>query len=251
MITVTSPQLRESISSHTPLQFDSSNSPYLAFPTSSSPFLSSLRLTPPRQSDASALVSTLNSPLVYKSLRSPPYPYLPHHATAVIGMGMKAAQALIDQWERNDWSTPEGCPLNTIRAMRDDGEEVWVGALGVRRWPFDEVVDPVEKEEKVREMMARKAEDPEVVWTVGFYIDPTFNGRGVMTQVLRTLIDSYMIPALHATKIRATVYVGNIASRRVFEKNGFELVGTAWVNEGESRGGKMREEWWFEWSRET
>lgn len=126
---------------------------------------------------------------------------------------------------------------------------MWVGALGVRRWPFDEL-EGEEKERKVREMMAREAGDPEVIWTIGFYIDPAFHGNGVMTRVLRVLIDAFMVvPVLKASKIRATMYVGNVGSRRVFEKNGFELVGSAWVNAGESRGGMMKEEWWFEWHK--
>lgn len=83
------------------------------------------------------------------------------------------------------------------------------------------------------------------------YIDPKFNGQGVTTQVLRVLINSYLVPVLNAHTIRATVYVGNFASRRVFEKNDFALVASAWVNAGESRGGMMKEEWWFVWKRPT
>lgn len=164
-LSVSSATLRDSISSKTPIRFSAAHEPFLPFPPSPSAFRSSLKLTPPRPSDSDALISTLNHPLVYPALRSPPYPYLPHHATAVIESGLATAQALFEQWGRDDWTTPEGCPLNTIRGVLD-GEEVWIGALGVRRWPFDEL-EGDEKAWKVAEMMGLPAGDAGIIWTIG------------------------------------------------------------------------------------
>ena len=42
-----------------------------------------------------------------------------------------------------------------------------------------------------------------------------------MTSALRTLLDKFAIPDLHVHEIIGTNFGHNIASRRVFEKNGF------------------------------
>lgn len=43
-----------------------------------------------------------------------------------------------------------------------------------------------------------------------------------MTVVLRTLIDEWCIPRMNARHIFASAFMGNRASVRVFEKNGFK-----------------------------
>ncbi|KAL8291373.1 hypothetical protein RQP46_002351 [Phenoliferia psychrophenolica] len=209
MLSVPSAALRASISSHTPILFDANtNEPFLAFDcpltTSESPLLSSLRLTPPRPSDAAALTATLNDPRVYPYLRSPPYPYLKSHADAVIQAGLDAAQGLVDRWAHGDWSATDVCPLSTVRGTSEDGEQVWVGAVGVRRWPFDEL-EGESKERKVREMMERPPGDPAILWTMGFYLDPRFHHQGIATRVVRVLFESFMVPVLNAHTIPMNV----------------------------------------------
>lgn len=63
-----------------------------------------------------------------------------------------------------------------------------------------------------------------------------------MTTVVRTLIDEWAVPRMNARLIKASAYVGNVASVRVFEKNGFEMEHTMedWSIVPESRGGGQK-----------
>ena len=48
---------------------------------------------------------------------------------------------------------------------------------------------------------------------------------------------------LRLEKLEATVFVGNVASRRVFEKNGFLLEGT--IRRAVKKRGRLVDEWLF------
>ena len=60
---------------------------------------------------------------------------------------------------------------------------------------------------------------------VGLWIGAPYHGKGYGTRVIGRLI-SYGFRVVDLKKIEATVFVGNLASRRIFEKNGFRLEGT-------------------------
>ena len=57
---------------------------------------------------------------------------------------------------------------------------------------------------------------------VGLWIGEPFQGRGYGTQVIASLV-GYGFGQLQLTKIVADIFVGNWASRRAFENNGFQL----------------------------
>lgn len=71
-----------------------------------------------------------------------------------------------------------------------------------------------------------------------------------MSVVLTALMEQYLLPFVRAHHLRATVYTWNVGSRRVFEKSGWRLNGSNWVNTGPGRGEKQAEEWWMEWHRQ-
>lgn len=60
---------------------------------------------------------------------------------------------------------------------------------------------------------------------VGLWIGEPFHGKGYGTQVIQALV-AYGFDELGLDRIEADVFVGNWASRRIFEKNGFEFEGT-------------------------
>lgn len=60
---------------------------------------------------------------------------------------------------------------------------------------------------------------------IGLWIGKPFQGKSYGTQVIHCLIE-YGFAGLGLEKIEASVFVGNQASRRIFEKNGFLLEGT-------------------------
>lgn len=60
---------------------------------------------------------------------------------------------------------------------------------------------------------------------IGLWIGEPYQGHGYGTQTIGALVD-YGFHQLNVDVIEADIFVGNWASRRAFEKNGFELTGT-------------------------
>lgn len=77
---------------------------------------------------------------------------------------------------------------------------------------------------------------------VGLWIGEPYQGKGYGTLVVRRLVD-YGFEQLGLQKIDAYVFVGNLASRRIFEKNGFQLEGT--IRSADSKRGRPIDEWLF------
>lgn len=75
---------------------------------------------------------------------------------------------------------------------------------------------------------------------VGLWIGEPFQGRGFGTSVIAELT-SYAFETLGASGVEADVFVGNIRSRRAFERNGFKLLRT--IPKAVMKRGKPVDEW--------
>ena len=61
---------------------------------------------------------------------------------------------------------------------------------------------------------------------IGYWVDAKRNGRGLATRAVAALAErAFGRLGLH--RLEAGTLVGNVASQRVLEKNGFELIGLA------------------------
>lgn len=60
---------------------------------------------------------------------------------------------------------------------------------------------------------------------MGLWIGEKFQGKGYGAEAIAQIL-KYGFEDLKMEKIEAQIFVGNLASRRVFEKNGFRLEGT-------------------------
>jgi RimJ/RimL family protein N-acetyltransferase len=80
-------------------------------------------------------------------------------------------------------------------------------------------------------------------------LGPEAAGKGLMTSLLRDVVHQWLVPVLNVHEMVSFAFCGNAGSRRVHLKVGFEQVGTEWIRMPEHRGGQMREEWVFRWSR--
>lgn len=58
------------------------------------------------------------------------------------------------------------------------------------------------------------------------YLAPSHHGRGIMTAAVHALIHGWMVPRMGVKHISVNMTKGNAPSVRVFEKNGFKLIGT-------------------------
>ncbi|WEW54852.1 hypothetical protein PRK78_000278 [Emydomyces testavorans] len=220
--------------------------PHLQFnPTTNEPFLpvpfpqntntnTAIILTPyrPAAHDADHLIHSLNDPLIYRWLLTPPVPYTRAHAEQWMHTCTQHARSVLAAIQeraddngncgRKKWAN--GCPVRVIREVRrtdDDGgvEEVFLGDVAMSRHTFYEVRDEEERAERKRVNDEREAGDEEITGS------SPHHGKGIMTAALKALID-WAVINMNVHHIRALVSSENIGSCRVFEKNGFVLLET-------------------------
>jgi len=77
-------------------------------------------------------------------------------------------------------------------------------------------------------------------WTTGLWIAERVQGRGLGTAAVEA-ITGYALRQLGLDAIEAHVFVGNVSSRRVFEKNGYQLTETR--PEAVTKHGRNVDEW--------
>jgi RimJ/RimL family protein N-acetyltransferase len=77
---------------------------------------------------------------------------------------------------------------------------------------------------------------------IGYWLGAEFWNRGYMSDAIR-LVSYFSFKYLEAARVYATVFVGNIASRRALEKNGFSLDGT--MRSHVHKRGRWLDAWFF------
>ncbi|KZO96338.1 hypothetical protein CALVIDRAFT_563834 [Calocera viscosa TUFC12733] len=210
-----------------PILFDTSrDEPYIPLP----PPYENLRLTPFRIIDVEAVVSILNQPAVYSHLLTP-FPFTKEHAEDFIGEQRRRYEA-DRQYFTGDAARPiqdgkvfDYGPMLVIREVRSDGLQVFLGVAGIWRSPFLYEAGEQRREECKRDNDAMPAGDPRIIYSVAYYLDPSFHSKGVMTAAVRELIRSWAIPHMSVRDIRVGIIENNLGSQRVLEKVGFQLTG--------------------------
>jgi len=86
----------------------------------------------------------------------------------------------------------------------------------------------------------RPEDDQKLRADIGLWIGIPFHGKGYGSLVVRWLVD-YGFTRLGLEKIEASIYTGNTASRRIFEKNGFLLEGT--IRKATLKRGQWQDDW--------
>ena len=82
--------------------------------------------------------------------------------------------------------------------------------------------------------------EPGGVAEIGYWMSPSGRGRGLMTRAVR-LVSAWAVDELHLTRITWFAIVGNDASRRVAEANGYVVEGL--LRRGEARRGERLDHW--------
>ncbi|TFY71136.1 hypothetical protein EVG20_g1876 [Dentipellis fragilis] len=232
-----------------PLQIhERTGEPYLRLPAPHSNII----ITPLRTSDAPAMTEALNNPDVYQWLSGPPFPYLPTHAEWWIEHAQPVEAAVWKELQEGDADAPlkvvGSCPVSAIREQLNDGTEVYLGSADFRRHDYVDIVDLEERARLKAENDAKEVGDPTIIWSFGGecfsirrsvhlpghdliyvpadWILPKVHGRGIMTAVMRTLIQEWGVPRMGIRHMLPYLFIGNVGSLRVFEKNGFVLAKT-------------------------
>ncbi|PYH86728.1 hypothetical protein BO82DRAFT_349884 [Aspergillus uvarum CBS 121591] len=227
--------------------------PYLRLPAP----LSHIILTPHRlhqlEETVSAKVPLLNDPRIYLNLTGPPYPYLREHAEEWLKSSCAAAEPVL-QALRTEFKTSvqqqqyfDLCPFTVIREVIEQDPEtghprqdVLIGDIGIARYMFYEYRhDSAERAEAQRRNNELLPGDEGIAWGVGYFLAPSYHGKGIMTSALRTLIHDWGVPRMNIKRLMASAFVENVGSVRVFEKNDFEVLCTLedWEPYPENRGG--------------
>ncbi|TBU34788.1 acyl-CoA N-acyltransferase [Dichomitus squalens] len=208
-----------------PLEFNpKSGEPFLRLPAPHENII----ITPPRMSDAPAVVSNMADPAIYTFLEGPPFPYLPEHADQWLTKIKNGTDAAFEVLKRANEEKPdeppvllEEPPVRTIREIREDGSELFLGDILFVRERYPDIDDKEVKKTLAQPNADRTLGDPEIVWCIGDYLASSHHGKGIMTAAIRTFIRDWAVPRMGARRIRVETFADNIGSRRVFEKLGF------------------------------
>ncbi|TFK56762.1 acyl-CoA N-acyltransferase [Heliocybe sulcata] len=208
-----------------PLQLNpETGEPYLRLPHPHQ----SILITPIRPVDADARVEILNDARVYDYLSGIPHPYTREHAQEWTKLVTARSDELLQQLQGPSHDQPkvvDGCPVMTLREVKEDGTDIFIGDVSIARSSFVQIVDPVEKARLRAENAARPNGDPEILYMIGDWLAPSHHGRGIMTAAIQTLVHEWAVPRMGCRKILVSVRKGNVGSRRVFEKLDFEFKG--------------------------
>lgn len=201
----------------------------------------SLVLSAPHRSDDIAILKALNEPGVNGNLASVPFPYTESDREFWYQTTQDASDQCRQEWvdllqDRTSSSSHRkwvggGQWVSIIRAEAPGSEPLahrsiqpFIGEITVRRSGFPEISD-VESQRKAAEANAAlPAGDPSIVWEIGFYLIPEYHGRGIMPTVLASLIEQVLIPYMNVHRLIGSYFEHNVASRRVFEKCGFQFL---------------------------
>lgn len=130
-------------------------------------------LTPPRLEDRLSIVALMSDPRVYKTLSGPPFPYKVEHAEFWLSKAKESSDELLQELrEAANQGTSElkivgGCPVRSLREVRDDGTDIFLGDLGVDRAGFPDVVDEVERARLATENEQIPVGGERIVWCIG------------------------------------------------------------------------------------
>jgi hypothetical protein len=149
-------------------------------------------LTPPRPSDTSCYPPILNDPRVHEELIGPPIPFLPgifipfenrgqwtgitlEHAKAFFAQAQASSNAVL--YELNaakDVEVPlvvRHCPVNAIREVKKNGEDIFLGDISLRRCTDARLLAAVADNENrnylAEENSCLPVGDPKIIWTIG------------------------------------------------------------------------------------
>jgi len=120
----------------------------------------------------------------------------------------------------------DGCPVRFLREIKEDGTELFIGDVGIYRCNHGEVMGPngLDWDSKAKyeeENNKLTVGDEGIIWSIGDFLIGSHHGRGIMTDAVGTLIESWAVERMRCRRIESAAYVENVASRRVFAKNGF------------------------------
>lgn len=153
--------------------------------------------------DLNDLVFHINDPVLFENTLTVPFPYTMEHAESYLSY-VKAFEE--KEGIQKDW------------VIRYKGR--LIGGIGVL-YNFG--------------VHSHKSE-------IGYWLSRDFRGTGMMTQVIGAFVE-HLFGTTNLIRIEAHVFIGNISSARVLEKNHFVLEGTGRATF--MKNGKLKDTWLY------
>ncbi|KAJ4472539.1 acyl-CoA N-acyltransferase [Lentinula edodes] len=191
-------------------------------------------LTPPRLTDIPKLPDLMNDPGVCVWLTGPPHPYTLEHAEAWVTTTVDEANGILQELKDVEGSDTlklvGGSLIRCIREIKKDGSDVLIGDIHLRRCASMELAPGVKNngerlEDSVKLLglvnMQRENGDPEILWSVGYFLATSHAGQGIMSNAFKAVLQQWAFPRMGVRRMIGESYVENYGSRRVMEKNGF------------------------------
>lgn len=201
-------------------------------PSTKEPFLRlrkhpSIIVTPPRPTDVPLIVPPLNDERVHVWLKGPPYPYTEEHARQFIDLIKsncdQGIQELLEaETEENAPLILSHFPVRYLREVQEDGSDIFLGDIGIDRCADVEGLIENPKVDNAANLSLPSGH-PDIVWTIGYFLVPSYHGQGIMSDACDTLINDLGRPHLGVRNIVTTTFLENEASMKVFLKNDFKL----------------------------
>ncbi|KAH8835613.1 acyl-CoA N-acyltransferase [Flagelloscypha sp. PMI_526] len=185
-----------------------------------------LILTPQRANDGERHVALMNEPKINTMLTTPPFPYTQKDGEDWIKIAQGFLPPLLEQIQAGS-NYLDGCPVHVVRYLNEDKSDILIGSIAIWRdggLGREDPIVPEDSEEAQRRVALNKSKptgDPTIVWTIGYWLDPVYHGKGYMTDILATLLE-FATLRMNVKHIVGTSFEENPASMKVFIKNGFK-----------------------------
>lgn len=154
-----------------PLQLDpQTGEPFLRLPA---PF-EAIIITPPRSSDVSSFVDTLNDVDVSRWLFSAAHPYTEKDAALKLARTVDGYEKVMKELKDAETGFPDGplqfvggCPVSCIREIQEDGSQVYIGDIKVARNRFLHLGDGELQKKTMAANEALPVGDENILWSIG------------------------------------------------------------------------------------
>jgi RimJ/RimL family protein N-acetyltransferase len=146
-------------------------------------------------------------------------PLEPHHDVIILGLPFKSL-----------WDTKQNRIVGDI-GMSPDLEPLTPG--GPQRTEDQVLASPLASQ----------------TWHLGYVLEPAAHGRGIMSEVIGVLLESWVRPIMRVENVVAIVENNNKGSHKVIDKNGFNKIKEVVTDWPVEKGGGKRYSGYYVWKR--
>lgn len=130
-------------------------------------------VTPPREGDDEHLFALFRDTNVADWFSSIPAPFSRDQSRAMLDQAKEVADAVLDELHTLEKESPgkklkvvDGCPVRHLREVQENGTDVFIGYIEVRRNVYKDVLDETERRAQFEENNKRPIGDSTIRWGI-------------------------------------------------------------------------------------